>query len=312
MPALITTKDLGKEDLKTFLEIAHYMDNLVQNNLKSDLLSDFILATLFFEPSTRTRMSFESAMLRLGGKVISVNNKESSSLAKGETVYDSIKMIENYADIMVMRHNDPKSPYAAAQATLKPLINAGSGSDQHPTQALGDVFTIHKEYGQLKNLNVVIVGDLKFGRTVHSLVYLLSLLENISLTFISPKALELPDEIEKDLDLRGCSYIKSESWDAALPKADVIYMTRVQEERFENKKEYDKYKGSYILTKEIVEKKCKESVIVMHPLPRVDEIQNDVDELPNAAYFRQAGNGVAMRMAILTKMLGMEDRLVAE
>lgn len=306
----ISCKDLDREDVESCLQLAQKMDELLTEDTVPEILTDFILATLFFEPSTRTRLSFESAMQRLGGKVISVAQKESSSATKGETVYDSIKVIEHYADIIVMRHSDKDAPQAAIAATDKPVINAGSGADEHPTQALADMYTMHKEKGRIEGLNMVFVGDMKYGRTVHSLVSLLSLFPNNSLTFIAPKALSLPNEYQELLDKRGVSYLASETMDAALHQADVIYMTRIQAERFEKTSEYEKYKGSYILDRATVEQKCKADVTILHPLPRVDELSTDLDELPNAAYFRQAGNAVPMRMAILVKLLGKEDLIL--
>lgn len=301
--SLISAKDLTQEDVEKAIEIALKMEELLKDNAEIDLLSDKILATLFFEPSTRTRLSFEAAMHRLGGKVISVSDKGSTSSTKGETIYDSIRVVQNYADIIAMRHSDPEAPYAADSATMKPIINAGNGHDEHPSQALTDIFTMLKEKGRTDNLHVALVGDLKYGRTVHSLAYILSLFPKNHITFISPKALEMPKEYLEDLDKRSASYSATEDWDSALPHADVIYMTRVQQERFESKKEYEKYKDHYILSKEIIAEKCQNDVTIMHPLPRVNEIQTDIDDMPNAAYFRQTENSIPMRMAILALLL---------
>lgn len=261
------------------------------------------MASLFYEPSTRTRFSFESAMLRLGGQVISTENAgEFSSAAKGETLEDTIRIVNHYADVIVLRHPIRGASARAARVSDIPVINAGDGAGQHPTQALIDLFTIEKELGDIDGLHIAFVGDLKNGRTVRSLIYLLGKYKHISVTLVSPKALRIGDDLKEYMNRHGVSCTEEERWDRALKTADVVYQTRIQKERFGSLKEYMKFKGEYILTlKEVA--KMKRKAIIMHPLPRIDEIAVEVDASPKAAYFRQAKHGVAVRMALLKFLL---------
>lgn len=289
---LITTADLTREEVEFFIKEA---ETLRPKRTKD--LDGKIVASLFFEPSTRTRLSFESAVHRLGGKVITVSDAGSTSMKKGETLADSIRVIEKYADILVMRHPTSGAAKEAIQYTQKPFLNAGDGANQHPTQALLDMYTIQREMGKIDGLTIGFVGDLKFGRTVHSLCYLLAQYR-VKLVFISPEALKMPEEYTELLRKSHVEFEESADLNEKMPQLDVLYMTRIQKERFENIEEYNALKGSYVLTPEVVHL-GKSHMRVLHPLPRVDEITAEVDELPQAAYFREAENGVYMRMALL-------------
>ncbi len=262
-----------------------------------------IMASLFYEPSTRTRFSFESAMLRLGGNIItSENAKEFSSAAKGETIEDTIRVVNRYADIIVLRHYEKGAAKRAAAVSNIPIINAGDGAGQHPTQALLDLYTIQKELGKIDGTSIAFVGDLKNGRTVRSLAYLLGKYDKVKMYFISPKQLAIGNDIKEYLSDHQVLFEEHEKWDNTLGKIDVLYQTRIQKERFKTIEEYDSFKGSYILTpKEVLQMKPKS--IIMHPLPRVDEITPEVDQMPNAKYFEQARYGLLIRMALLVLLL---------
>jgi aspartate carbamoyltransferase catalytic subunit len=263
-----------------------------------------ILASLFYEPSTRTRLSFESAMQRLGGMVVSTENaRDFSSAIKGETLEDTVRIVECYADTIVLRHFDNDASERAASVAAVPVINAGSGAGQHPTQALLDVYTIERELGRVDGVTVAMVGDLKHGRTVRSLSYLLGKFKNIRIVFVSPQALHVGADIKEYLDRHGVSYAETERLDQALKIADVLYQTRIQKERFEDPHEYEKYKGVYQVDKTTA-RLMRQGAILMHPLPRVDEIAPEVDSLPQAVYFKQAKYGVLTRMALLKWVLG--------
>lgn len=296
---LTSTKQLSRADTDIVLSVAAEMEPVIAKG-GNDLLNDKILASLFYEPSTRTRMSFETAMLRLGGKVITADGLQFSSLYKGETIEDTIIMAGQYADIIAMRHPQVGSADQAASVSPVPFINAGDGPGQHPTQALLDLYTIQKERGVIDGVHVAMVGDLKFGRTVHSLSFLLGLYSNIKLTFVAPPELLMPEKVTNFCQEKGIEYTEVESIDEALD-ADVLYMTRVQKERFDDPAEYERLKLKYILTADQIRDK---DITVMHPLPRVGEIETAVDALPQAAYFRQAANGVPVRMALLALLLG--------
>jgi aspartate carbamoyltransferase len=263
-----------------------------------------VLATLFFEPSTRTRLSFEAAMLRLGGQVITVADPKTSSASKGESLADSMRTVEGYADVIVIRHPRKGSAQEAADAVAVPVINAGDGAGQHPTQALLDVYTIQKEKGSLEGLTVALAGDLKHGRTVHSLVYLLARF-GIQLIFVSPSVLTMPAEITADLKKMGADVSASSDLAAAMRQSDVVYMTRIQRERFEDPAEYERLRGSYVVDVAMI-RQANPGITIMHPLPRVDEIASEVDAYEGAAYFRQAANGVPVRMALLALVTGCE------
>lgn len=293
---LITTADLTREEVDFFIKEAESLRSKRTNDLDGA-----IVASLFFEPSTRTRLSFESAALRLGGKVISVANASSTSMKKGETLDDTIRIIEKYADILVMRHPKEGAAAEAIKITTKPFLNAGDGANQHPTQALLDMYTMQREMGKIDGLTIAFVGDLKFGRTVHSLLYILAQYKVKKILFISPDQLKVPNEYLNMLKKAGIEYLEDSELNKHMPEIDVLYMTRIQQERFENLEEYYVLKGVYVLNAEIV-KSGKPGMRVLHPLPRIDELTTDVDPLDQAAYFRQAENGVYMRMALLKNL----------
>lgn len=296
---LTSTKQLTRTDTEEIMRVALEME-AVKAAGKSDLLKGKVLASLFYEPSTRTRLSFETAMLRLGGDVLTAEGIQFSSLYKGETIEDTMEMISQYADIITMRHPDQGSADIAASAAKVPFINAGDGPGQHPTQALLDLYTINREMKKIDGLRIAMVGDLRYGRTVHSLSYLLGLYDNIELTLISPAELTMPEKVTSFLQEKNIAYQEKDDINAGLD-CDIMYMTRVQQERFADKSEYERLKLKYVLTaKQLKNKEAR----VMHPLPRVGEISTDVDVLPNALYFKQAGNGVYVRMALLAMLLG--------
>jgi aspartate carbamoyltransferase catalytic subunit len=292
----------SKKDIDAIIKIASNFEKELKKKDSLTLLRGKILATLFYEPSTRTRLSFETAMQRLGGGVISMGSVESSSVAKGETLTDTVRTVSQYADVIVIRHPRTGSAREAADAVPIPVINAGDGTGQHPTQALLDIYTIHKELGSLKNLVVSMVGDLKNGRTVHALVELLSLFQ-ARLYFVSPGSLRMPEEIASNLKQRGIEIEETEDFRKAASESRLIYMTRIQKERFVNLSEYKRVKGYYIIDEKFL-KGLKNKVTILHPLPRVDEISPEVDTYPGAAYFRQVRNGVFVRMALLAMVLG--------
>lgn len=291
-------------DLESITALFAQVDTLKKAvDHKSRPLEGKIMASLFYEPSTRTRFSFEAAMQRLGGSVVSTENaSEFSSAAKGETLEDSIRVIGGYADVVVLRHPAVGASKRAAAVSKIPVINAGDGAGQHPTQALLDLYTIHAAFGHIDDIHVVMAGDLKYGRTVHSLAYLLGMYKNVTITFVSPPALTMTDEIKTYLQKNGVSWNEQEGWLDTLSKADVVYQTRIQKERFADRAEYDQYKDTNLLTRIEVDT-MKDGAIVMHPLPRVREITTDVDDSPHAAYFEQAQNGLYVRMALLLSLL---------
>ena len=265
------------------------------------------LATLFFEPSTRTRLSFEAAMYELGGNVLGFSEAQSSSAAKGESVSDTIRVVSCYADIIAMRHPKEGAPVVACQSTAVPIINAGDGGHNHPTQTLTDLLTIHREKGRLNNLTVGLCGDLKFGRTVHSLILAMSRYENINFVLISPEELTIPEYLKEDCLLKNkIPFVETTSLEEAMPKLDILYMTRVQQERFFNEQDYIRLRDSYILTAEKL-LTAKEDMCILHPLPRVNEIAKSVDDDPRACYFKQAQNGKYIRMALILKLLEQHE-----
>ncbi|MGZ3615166.1 MAG: aspartate carbamoyltransferase [Thermodesulfobacteriota bacterium] len=299
---IVHGNQFSKKEIDGIIKIASNFEKELKRKDSLTLLKGKILATLFFEPSTRTRLSFETAMQRLGGGVISMASAESSSAAKGETVADTARTVSQYADAIVIRHPRIGSAKEAADAASIPVINAGDGAGQHPTQALLDIYTIHKELGSLKNLVVSMVGDLKNGRTVHALVELLSLFQT-RLYFVSPGSLRMPEEIVSNLKQKGIKIEETEDFRKAASESDLVYMTRIQKERFENLSEYERVKGYYVIDEKFL-KELKKKVVILHPLPRVDEISPEVDAYPGAAYFRQVRNGVFVRMALLALVLG--------
>jgi aspartate carbamoyltransferase len=299
---IISTAELSKEEFLEIMKVTEQMENLVKEKRVSDIMADKLVAVLFLEPSTRTRLSFETAVHRLGAKPITVASAASSSAAKGESLADTARTVDGYVDVIVVRQPQKGGAKIMADAAKAPLINGGDGAGQHPTQALLDMYTILKEKGTLENLKVAMVGDLKYGRTVHSLSYALAPFNPTEYIYCAPDELQMPDEIVKDMEGKNIPITKTGDINVAL-QADVVYMTRIQRERFEDPAEYERLKGSFVLDRKLVESGNK-NMIIMHPLPRVDEIAEDVDALPNAAYFRQAHNGVYLRMALLAMVTG--------
>lgn len=302
---IITAEQFSREEVLLVMDVAaHYERALLEKKRLADMEGK-IMASLFFEPSTRTRLSFEAAMQRLGGSVITVAESpkmQTSSTAKGETLQDSIKVIDSYADVIVIRSPVKGAAGEAAGVAEHPVINAGDGTGQHPTQALLDLYTIRKEKGQVEGLTVGLLGDLKYGRTVHSLVHLLSMF-GCRLIFISPRELAMPAEITAQVKARGGEVVETEDLGAAVREIDVLYVTRVQKERFQDPEEYERVKDSYVVDEKLLER-TKPGMVIMHPLPRVSEIAVAVDSYPGAAYFRQAANGVPVRMALLALTAG--------
>ncbi len=297
---IVSIKELSKGDMERIFEVAREMIPVARGEQKSELLRGYILANLFFEPSTRTRMSFEAAMLRLGGSVLGFSNPSSTSLSKGETLADTIRMFDSYSDVIVIRHPYEGSARLAAEFAEHPVINAGDGAGQHPTQTLLDIFTIVQEFGDVQGLKIALIGDLKYGRTVHSLAYALSKL-GAELYFVSPPLLKMPLHILREL--KG-NYTETEKIEDIVSEVDVFYVTRIQKERFPDPTEYRKVAGSYAIDARLLQA-AKKNAIVMHPLPRVNEINVEVDKLPQARYFRQAFYGVPVRMALLSLVLGV-------
>ena len=305
MKHILSTNQFTKNEVEKILSRASEMEKNLRELKTSTLLSDKIVACIFFEPSTRTRLSFETAALRLGAKVISAENAMGNSSAyKGETIEDTARMLSCYADAIVMRHPTAGSVESAASVTETPILNAGDGANQHPSQGLLDLYTIQKEHKRLDNLSVAFVGDILNSRTLRSLVPLLMMWENNKFYFISPKELVLDDEYRKYLKDNNVNFTEANSLDEYLPKVDVLYMTRVQKERFTDIAEYEKVKDSFLLKMEHVNK-LKSNAIILHPLPRVNEIDPEIDKDKRAAYFRQAQNGLYIRMALLLYIFGL-------
>lgn len=303
---LLSITDLDIAEIDDLIRVS---EDIVKNKAKyADACRGKKLASLFFEPSTRTRLSFEAAMMELGGGTLGFADADSSSAAKGESVADTVRTVGCYADIIAMRHPKEGAPTATAPISVVPVINAGDGGHNHPTQTLADLFTIHKEKGRLSDLTIGFCGDLMFGRTVHSLIEAMSRYEGIKFVFVSPKELRIPDYIRKEvLEKGGHSYIETESLEEAMPELDILYMTRVQKERFFNEADYIRLKDSYILEpKKLLS--AKESLTIMHPLPRVNEIARSVDNDKRAKYFEQAENGKIIRMALILFLLNIKER----
>lgn len=301
MRSLIDILDFTTEELDELIQVA--CDIIDNPDKYSEICRGKTLATLFFEPSTRTRLSFEAAMFELGGNVLGFSEAGSSSAAKGESVADTAKTVSCYADIIAMRHPKEGAPYVASQVATVPVINAGDGGHLHPTQTLADLLTIYREKGRFNNLTVGVCGDLKFGRTVHSLIAAMSRYPDINFVLISPEELKLPSYVKTEyIKEKNIPYTQTTSLEEAMPKLDILYMTRVQRERFFNEEDYLRLKDSYILDTEKM-KAGKEDLVVMHPLPRVNEISVAVDDDPRACYFKQVLNGKYMRMALILKLL---------
>ena len=303
MKHLIDPMDLSVDDVDRLLNLADDISSMPEKY--REVCRYKKLATLFFEPSTRTRLSFEAAMLELGGSVLGFSSADSSSAAKGESIADTARTVACYADIIAMRHPKEGAPYVASRHVDIPIINAGDGGHNHPTQTLTDLLTIRREKGRLKNLTIGFCGDLKFGRTVHSLIKALSRYEDISFIMISPEELQIPEYLKKDVfEKKNIPFREVRKMEEVMPELDIIYMTRVQRERFFNEADYVRLKDSYILDPEKL-KKAKEDLSILHPLPRVNEISVKVDEDPRACYFRQALNGKHVRMALIIDLLGV-------
>jgi len=297
---IVSIKDFTREEIDYILKISEEMEKYVKTG--SDLLKGKIMATLFFEPSTRTRLSFEAAMKKLGGECIGFSSAEGSSVAKGENLSDTIHVVENYCDVIVLRHPLEGAAKFAAEVATVPVINAGSGAEEHPTQALLDLLTIKSEKGQIDGLKIALVGDLKYGRTVHSLAYALSLYD-VDLYFVSPEPLRMRESVLHDLREKNVTYHEHTKITDVISEVDVLYVTRIQKERFSDPAEYEKVRGSYKITLETL-KDAKKDLVILHPLPRVEEIDFTVDHTPHARYFKQTYYGLLLRMALLALVLG--------
>ena len=297
MENLISMRNLGVDKINSLLELA---ENLETGKIKSDMAGK-VMGALFFEPSTRTQLSFETAMKRMGGEVITMAGTKGTSVEKGETLSDTVKIINQYSDIIVMRHPMEGAAQYVSECVDIPVVNAGDGANQHPTQSLLDLYSIYKTQDSMQNLKVCMLGDLRYGRTVHSLAFALGEF-NPEFYFVSPEILEMPKYILDELDQLGIKYTQTENLDEIVKELDVLYVTRIQKERFTDPEDYEKVKSSYVITPEIL-KGAKKNFKILHPLPRVDEISVDVDKLDCAYYFQQAKNGVFMRQAIITKLM---------
>ncbi len=297
---IISIKDFEREDIEYILDEAAKLEDIAQSKEVSRELKGKLLGLMFFEPSTRTKISFETAMKRLSGDCIGFENSGSSSVSKGESIADTAKMFEGYSDALVIRHELEGVSKFISDIVDVPVINAGDGAGQHPTQTLLDLYTIKKELGEIDNLKIALIGDLKFGRTVHSLSNALGLFKNIKIYLVSPNELRMPQEILHDLNKTNVDYIETENIGNIIDDVDVLYVTRIQKERFGDIADYNKIKGAYIINKKMLEGK---NIIVMHPLPRIDEISTDVDNTKYNKYFTQAANAVPVRMAILKTLI---------
>ncbi|TDQ71235.1 aspartate carbamoyltransferase [Methanimicrococcus blatticola] len=306
MHHIISTREYTKEMFDEILELAEKLEPIAKGEVQSKVMDGKILALLFFEPSTRTRMSFETAMLRLGGQFINMGAVEASSIAKGESLSDTIRVVSQYADAVVLRHPREGAALMASECASTPIINAGDGAGHHPTQTLLDLYTIKRE-SHLDNLNIALAGDLKYGRTIHSLCYALSRY-HAKINLVSPPELRLPDRIVDDLRKRNIDVTITTDMEDVIEDIDILYMTRIQRERFPDPAEFNRVSNSMRITRELIQT-AKPEMKIMHPLPRVNEISFDVDDTEHAAYFKQAFYGVPVRMAILCKVLGMEDRI---
>lgn len=304
MQHVVRSQQFDRKTIEKIFELATELQRSYDDSLKGK-----VMATLFYEPSTRTRLSFESAMLRLGGGVVSTENaREASSASKGETLEDTIKIVNQYADVIVLRHFEAGSALRASQVSQVPIVNAGDGAGQHPTQALLDLYTIERELGHVDGIHLAGVGDLRFGRTVRSLAYLLGKFKNIRMTFVSPPELRMGDDIKAYLRRHEVEFSETDDLESTMEAADIVYQTRIQKERFPDVEEYERLKDSFIITRSLVDA-MKPGAILMHPLPRVNEIDHDVDSSPHAMYFKQAGYGVLVRMALLKNLLGGKEVL---
>ena len=304
MKDIISMRSLKKDEIEKILGLAKRLEE----NPQPDLLKGRVISSLFFEPSTRTRLSFYSAAQRLGAQVLGFDSPDGTSLKKGESLADTVRMAEAYSDVIIMRHPLDGAAKLAGETVRVPVINAGDGSNQHPSQTLLDLYTIKKERGSLDKLKIAFVGDLKYGRTVHSLAKALTHYD-AKMYFVAPDSLQMPKYILEDMDRAGIEYELVEDFREVVGEVDVFYMTRIQKERFPDEDEYEKVKGVYVINRENILGKCKDEMIIMHPLPRVGEISEDLDDTKHAKYFEQAANGVPTRQAMLVTVLGMEDKI---
>ncbi len=307
---IISVNQFDLADVKTLFTLAHRIRKIADGKVRCRLLDRAILGNLFFEASTRSRMSFATAFMRLGGQVNSTTGVAFSSMAKGETLADTIRVIQSYCEVLVIRHPQLGAAQEAAHFSSVPVINAGDGPGEHPTQALLDLFTIFEERQTIDEATVAMVGDLKFGRTAHSLAKLLTLYKGIKFVFIAPQQVQMPESLVQEIRGKGFNVVQTDDLCSGIGNADVIYSTRIQGERFENRADFEAIKDVYVLDRKKIEEGCKKDVTIMHPLPRTTEIATDVDSLPNAAYFRQSANGVLVRMALFLLVLGREDKVV--
>lgn len=298
--SLVSINDYSKDEYLRILDIAEEFEK----DPRQKILENFVVATLFFEPSTRTRLSFESAVNQLGGKIIGFSDASSSSVKKGESLKDTIKTVANYSDLIVMRHPLEGSARFASEVSSVPIINAGDGANQHPTQCLLDLYSIRKTQGKLDNLHIAFIGDLKYGRTVHSNVIALTNF-NCTFHFVSPVELKLPSAVKRHIKEKNLEYYQYTELSEVIPFVDILYMTRIQRERFSDPVEYERVKNSYILNGNML-KGCKPNLKVLHPLPRVNEIDENVDDMDQAYYFQQAKNGVYVRQALMATILGLK------
>ncbi len=304
---ILSVHQFNKDSINQLFDLTLLMNDLRQQRFCQDLFKGYVLGNLFFEASTRSRMSFSSAFLYLGGTVNSTTGVVFSSISKGETLADTIKVISSYCDVLVIRHSELGAAQEASNFSSVPVINAGDGPGEHPTQALLDLFTIYKEKKRLDNFTITMVGDLRFGRTVHSLAKLLCLYSDITFNFVAPEVVQMPEQIVADIRSKGFTVNQTSDLESVLPSSDVIYSTRIQKERFSDSLDYSAVDGCYVLTADKLKSCAKSDVCIMHPLPRTNEIDVSVDSLPQAAYFRQAENGLYVRMALFTLILGKEE-----
>lgn len=306
---LYTTDQIFERcDLNKIIKVASALEPYAKGDKFTDILKDKVIASLFYEPSTRTKFSFHAAAYKLGAKVITEIGPKFSSMYKGETLSDTLKVVEQYSDLIIMRHPKEGSAKLAASILSKPFLNAGDGSGEHPTQALLDIYTLYKEKQTIDNLNILLCGDLKFGRTIHSLLKLLRFFK-INLFFVSPKQLRLPKKYYDLMNEYKIHFEESEKIDDFIERADIMYVTRIQKERFPDKEEYESLKDYYIINRTLLQK-AKDNITIMHPLPRVNEISTDIDSHKGAAYFRQAANGVYVRMALMLLLTGRESQFI--
>lgn len=301
---IVSMRDFNRKDIEYIMDLSEKMIPYAKGEKTDRLLDGKILGNLFFEPSTRTRLSFESAAMRLGMNVLDVSQISATSIAKGETLADTIRMVDTYCDTIVLRHPNEGAARLAANVSESPVINAGDGAGSHPTQTLLDLFTMRRSKGSIDGLNVVLVGDLKYGRTVHSLSDALTMF-GAKLTFVAPESLQMPEDIVDHLKSKGCTPQKTDKLEEVISDADVLYVTRIQRERFPDPSEYKKVAGTYRIDNNML-REAKNDLIVMHPLPRIDEIASEVDNTQHAKYFEQAFNGIPVRMALLCSILGGE------